>query len=369
MLLSSRWGHLGPLDEMVVIERERDQNPDSNQPLEPEVIDVDQDAVASLSVDDLDPFGEPARERDHLPVHLSLMPADMNTDALLAADPLSAYMAHLRYIEPLPAEEQQKLAERYHEDDDVEAARLLILSNVRLVVKIAREYRRQRESLMELIQEGNVGLAEAIRRYDPYRGVKFTSYAQYWIRAMIMNYLMNVGQTLKIGSTRAGRKLFFNLRRERDKLLQETNIQPSTRLLADRLGVAETEVVNVMRVINGQPLSIDAPAPGYETTSLGSVLSDDLALSPEEEVVQSDVRDRISDALAAFGETITDDRERIIWSDRVLSENPHSLQELGDKFSVSRERVRQIEAKLKKRVESFLRNRFGEDEIQLVVAD
>lgn len=337
----------------------------------PDALEPDEVLDRPLSLDELDPFGKSgsARPRSELPVHLSLIPRDMDSDALLAADPLAAYLAHLRYIEPLPAEDQQALAERYHNDSDVQAAKLLILSNVRLVVKIAREYRRRRESLMELIQEGNVGLAEAIRRYDPYRGVKFTSYAQYWIRAMIMNYLMNVGQTLKIGSTRAGRKLFFNLRRERERLLRETNEQPSTRLLAEQLEVSEAEVVNVMRVLDGAPLSLDAPAPGFEKTSLGSVLSDHEASSPEDDVVEADFSNRLNTVLREFGDTITDKREKTIWSERVLSDDPKSLQQLGDMFSVSRERVRQIESKLKKRVEIYLRQRFRDDEIQLIVTD
>jgi RNA polymerase sigma-32 factor len=322
-----------------------------------------------LTPDQLDPFGEPAPVRAPLPVHLSLVPRDMDSDALLSADPLTAYLAHLRYIEPLSAEDQQALAERYYEEHDVEAAKLLILSNVRLVVKIAREYRRRRESLMELIQEGNVGLAEAIRRYDPYRGVKFTSYAQYWVRAMIMNYLMNIGQTLKLGSTRSGRKLFFNLRKERERLLEELQVPPSPKLLADRLGVPEKEVVDVMRVMDSQPLSIDAPAPGYETTNLGSILSDDESASPEDTVVDADVRSTFSAALAEFGASIEDERDRVIWTERILAEEPRSLQELGDRFDVSRERVRQLEVKLKKRVETFLRSRFGDEEIELAIGD
>jgi len=353
---------------------EVDVDPDI-EVIEPEIIDpgLAADPLASdlpeglLSPDQLDPFGDTPKERPAVPVHLALVPRDMDTDALLAGDPLTAYLAHLRYIEPLSAEEQQELAVAYVEEGDVEAAKRLILSNVRLVVKIAREYRRSRESLMELIQEGNVGLAEAIRRYDPYRGVKFTSYAQYWIRAMIMNYLMNVGQTLKLGSTRAGRKLFFNLRRERQRLLNETHVQPSTRLLADSLGVPEKEVIDVMRVMDASPLSIDAPAPGYETTSLGAMLPD-ADSNPEDEVVDANVRTQFKNALRAFGKTITDEREKVIWAERVLSESPKSLQELGERFGVSRERIRQIEAKMKKRVERYLTDRFGEDEIELAIS-
>ncbi|MBN1946314.1 MAG: sigma-70 family RNA polymerase sigma factor [Bradymonadales bacterium] len=318
-----------------------------------------------LTPDMLDPFGETAPSGPTIPSNLALVPRGIEPDALLAADPLTAYLAYIRHLEPLPQEEQQRLAERFFHHGDTEAARLLILSNVRLVVKIAREYSRRRESLMELIQEGNVGLSEAIRRYDPYRGVRFTSYAQYWIRAMILNYLMNTAQPVRIGSTRAGRKLFFNLRREREKLLEETRVQPSTRLLADRLGVQESEVVDVMRVLDSPPLSLEAPAPGHERTQLSAVLASSESRSPEDSVIEANVRATLSQTLKDFSATIDDDRELTIWNERILADEPRSLQELGDEFGVSRERIRQIEAKLKKRVEMFLKARFGEDTVLL----
>jgi RNA polymerase sigma-32 factor len=368
-------GHGSKLRRPAVVTRQDDTKTpteDDVEVIEPDVIEPEEDADSedgALSVDDLDPFGEPAPEGSaSIPLHMAMVPVGVDADALVAADPLTAYLAHIRHIEPLSAEKQQKLAERFHNEGDVRAAQMLILSNVRLVVKIAREYRHQRESLMELIQEGNVGLAEAIRRYDPFRGVKFTSYAQYWIRAMILNYLMNVTQPLRIGSTRAGRKLFFNLNREREKLIRETQTQPSTRLLADRLGVEETEVVNVMRVIDAAPLSIHAPAPGYEKTTLGAVLSDEMASSPEEDVVQSDLKATVQAALDEFGETIDSDREKAIWFDRVLSDSPKSLQELGEEFGVSRERIRQVEVKIKRRLAAFLRDRFGDAAVELADA-
>ena len=323
-----------------------------------------------LSPDDLDPFGEPlTKERKSLPVHLALIPRDMDTDALLAADPLTAYLAHLKYISPLSPEEQQELAIQYHETGNLEAAKKLILTNVRLVVKIAREYRRQRESLMELIQEGNVGLSEAIQRYDPYRGVKFTSYAQYWIRAMIMNYLMNIAQPLKIGSTRSGRKLFYNLRKERERLLRETQSQPSTKLLAENLGVDEEELLNVLQVIDSPPVSLDAPLSTDDKTPLGALLSNTDSESPEEAMLKADLTDRIQKVLTEFGETLTNEREKQIWHERTLSENPASLQDLGDTFGISRERVRQIEAQIKTSVLLYLKERFGDEDLDLFFTD
>lgn len=291
------------------------------------------------------------------------------TESLTVADPLTTYLAQLRHIAPLPAEDQQSLAERYVENDDVEAARSLIMSNLRLVVKIAREYHRRRVNLMELIQEGNVGLAEAIRRYDPYRGVKFTSYAQYWIRAMILNYLMNVMQLVKVGSTRSGRKLFYNLQKAREELIQQGFLTPSTRQLADHLGVKEVEVVRVSRVLDQHALSLESPAPGYESTPLASVIADENAASPANEAVEADIQQLIRTQLQAFRKTITDGREQAIWDRRVVADEPLSLQELGDEFDVSRERIRQVEKGLKERFKVFWIEAVGEDEAAVVFED
>lgn len=286
----------------------------------------------------------------------------VNADALVSADPLTTYMAQLRYLDPKNAEEQQELAVAFHQHGDVEAAQTLIMSNLRLVVKIAKEYNRRKNNLMELIQEGNVGLAEAIRRYDPYRGVKFTSYAQYWIRAMILNYLMNVLQLVKVGNTRAGRKLFYNLKKARRELIHEGYLQPTTKQIADHLDVSEKEVVNVSRVLDQSALSLDAPAPGYENTSLGTMISDDQMDNPQEQYEQADVRRRIQDAVSAFRDTIDDDRERDIWDRRVVAEDPLSLQDLGDAWDVSRERIRQVESGIKSRFKDHWIETVGEEE-------
>lgn len=282
-------------------------------------------------------------------------------------DPLDSYMAQLRQLEPLSADDQQGLAERYHADGDVEAAQRLVMSNLRLVVKIAREYGRRRDSLMELIQEGNVGLAEAIRRYDPYRGVKFTSYAQYWIRAMILNYLMNVMQMVRVGNTRSGRRLFYNLQKAREALLREGFPTPTARQLADHLGVRESEVVDVSRILDGPPQSLDAPLPGQEHATLGMTLSDEDAVLPEEAAVRSDLRERIREALDAFRSTLHEERDVAIWDERVTADDPLSLQELGERFDVSRERIRQIERALKERFQVYWVEEVGREEAAFIL--
>jgi RNA polymerase sigma-32 factor len=311
------------------------------------VIDVEADVIEAevLPADPLVLPDEPVlRELPARVFALAPLP-----DNLPMGDPLTTYLAQLRHVVPLPAEEQQALAEAYHERGDTEAARRLVMSNLRLVVKIAREYHRRRTSLMELIQEGNVGLAEAIRRYDPYRGVKFTSYAQYWIRAMILNYLMNVMQLVKVGSTRSGRKLFYNLQKAREELIRQGYLTPSTRQLADHLGVTESDVIEVSRVLDQPTMSLEAPAPGYDQTPLGSIIADEHAATPDQLAEQYDLQQLIRRALDEFRATIRDDRERVIWDERVTAEDPISLQELGDRFEVSRERIRQVEKVLKER--------------------
>ena len=294
---------------------------------------------------------------------------DIAGDSLVASDPLTTYLAQLRHITPLPAEDQQLLAEAYVEDEDVEAAKQLIMSNLRLVVKIAREYHRRTVSLMELVQEGNVGLAEAIRRYDPYRGVKFTSYAQYWIRAMILNYLMNVMQLVKVGNTRAGRKLFYNLSKAREELIRQGHLTPTTRQLADHLGVKEKEVIQVSRILDAPALSLDAPAPGTESTSLSSVIADPDAITPDAEIETLQLRGKIRQAMNEFRSGLDNKRELDIWERRVTAADPMSLQDLGDHWEVSRERIRQVEKALKERFKTFWIANIGEAEHAIVFED
>jgi RNA polymerase sigma-32 factor len=294
---------------------------------------------------------------------------DIAGDSMVASDPLTTYLSQLRHITPLPAEDQQLLAEAYVEDEDVEAAKQLIMSNLRLVVKIAREYHRRTVSLMELVQEGNVGLAEAIRRYDPYRGVKFTSYAQYWIRAMILNYLMNVMQLVKVGNTRSGRKLFYNLSKAREELIRQGHLTPTTRQLADHLGVKEKEVIQVSRILDAPALSLDAPAPGTENTSLSSVIADQDAITPEAEIETLELRGKIRLAMNEFRASLNDDREIDIWERRVTAGDPMSLQDLGDHWSVSRERIRQVEKGITERFKKFWILNIGEEEHAIVFED
>lgn len=278
----------------------------------------------------------------------------------IASDPLTLYLSHIRNHPILDSESQQKLAVKYRENDDLEAAQLLILTNLRLVVKIAREYRRRWANLLELIQEGNVGLSEAIQRYDPYRHVKFTSYAQYWIRAMILNYLMNHFQPIRIGSTRAGRKLFYNLKKARAQLQEDGYTNPTPALVAEKLGVSEQDVIEVSRHLDQPALSIDQNAAGYENTTIGELLRGD-EQSPEEIVAHKEFYEKVHEIMKAFGESIQDLREQALWNRRLITDEPVTLSELGGEFGVSKERIRQIETRLKARFKEYISQRIDGD--------
>ena len=322
-------------------------------------MDEDDFENSGMTVIDVEDEGESLVAKETSDWLDGLTPDVPQTELPASADPLTHYLARLRYIEPLPADEQQRLAVEFRENDDLRAAQLLILTNLRLVVKIAREYQRRWANLLDLIQEGNVGLSEAVKRYDPYRGVKFTSYAQYWIRAMILNYLMNHFQPVKIGSTRAGRKLFYNLKKAREQLRRE-GFMATPQAIADMLGVPEAEVVRVSEYLDAPPISIDATAPGHEKTTYGELLPADTD-SPEERAADEEATAQLHETIKAFGDGLTKERERSIWFDRMIAEDPRSLVELGNQYGVSKERIRQVEAQIRKRFKQFLISRHGED--------
>lgn len=276
------------------------------------------------------------------------------------SDPLTLYLSHIRNHPILDADNQQKLAVRYKQKNDLEAAQLLVMTNLRLVAKIAREYKRRWANLLELIQEGNVGLSEAIQRYDPYRHVKFTSYAQYWIRAMILNYLMNHFQPIRIGSTRAGRKLFYNLKKVRAQLQQEGYANPTPALVAEKLGVSEQDVIDVSRHLDAPALSIDQAAPGYENVTIGELLKDDSA-SPEQEVAHEEFYEKVHEIMMDFSKMITDPRELALWNRRLMADDPITLAELGNEYHISKERIRQIETRLKERFKEYISQRIDGD--------
>jgi len=277
--------------------------------------------------------------------------------ALVPADSLQRYLAEIRRIPILSRDEEHALAIRWHEENDRQAAWQLVTANLRLVVMIAREYQRAFQNLLDLVQEGNVGLLEAIKNFDPYRGIRFPSYAVWWIRAYIIRYIMNNWRLVKVGTTQAQRKLFFNLSKERERLERE-GFSPTPALIAQRLDVREKEVVEMEQRLAARDVSVDTPiGEGDEATLLDFLPSRE---HTAEAVADEEYHRLIRETASEFRQTLKG-KDLVIYERRLeplmRDEDPVTLQEIGDEFGITRERVRQIESRVKKKLAEFMRQR------------
>ena len=320
--------------------------------------DVEPDVVDSTAEIVDDHAEEPAEDGDG---EEPALPAVRGTGSLARRDPLSAYMAETRRYPLLTPEEEHDLAVRLVEHQDSAAARRLVEANLRLVVKIAYEYRRAHKNLLDLVQEGNIGLIQAVSKFDPYRGVKLSSYAAFWIRAYILKFILNNWRLVKIGTTQAQRKLFFNLRKEREKL-EQLGFQATTALLAEKLDVPEKEVIEMERRLAAPEASLDAPLgtadDGGERTRLDYMSSEDGGDRPDRVVANSEFAQLLKGKLEAFANTL-EGREQTIFRERWLTDEPKTLQEIGDQYNVSRERARQLEKRMLDRLKKYLEAEMG----------
>ena len=276
-----------------------------------------------------------------------------NEPALVPQDALGRYFVEISRYPLLTREEEQELAALVHDRGDPEAAQKLVLANLRLVVKIAREYQRVWTNLLDLIQEGNIGLLQAVKRFDPQRGVKLSSYAAYWIRAYILKYLIDNIRMVRVGSSRTERKLFFRLNRAKREL-ERSGFAPETHLLAKSLDVKEHDVEDMERRLAQSDLSLDMPV----RDEAGSASFGDLLPSSNEsaETIVADQRMQkvFREHVDRFSQDL-DERDLRILRERVLAEEPLTLQELGGEFDLTRERIRQIEKKLVGRLREYLK--------------
>jgi RNA polymerase sigma-32 factor len=273
--------------------------------------------------------------------------------AVERGDALTSYLATLRQHAPISREAEQELALRWVEHGDVDAARQLVLANLRLVVKIAMEYRRTWTNVLDLIQEGNVGLLQAVQRFDPYQGVKLSSYAAYWIRAYVLKYLLDNIRLVRLGTTRAQRKLFFRLNKEKREL-ERLGIEVEPRLIAERLDVSEEDVVDMEQRLGHSDLSFDAPVRQEEGSATFGDFIRGGGPSTEDSVADEELRRVFLEKVHEFAASL-DDRDRRIVEERILADEPKTLQQMGDAFGITRERVRQLEARVVARLREFLK--------------
>jgi RNA polymerase sigma-32 factor len=275
-------------------------------------------------------------------------------------DPLSAYMREVQRHTLLSPDEEHRLAVNYQTNpDDLAAASRLVTANLRLVVKIAYEYRRAYKNMMDLIQEGNIGLMQAVKKYDPYRGVKLSSYAAWWIRAYMLRFILNNWRLVKLGTTQAQRKLFFNLSKEKARL-SALGIEPTDAEIAKRLNVAEAEVAEMDKRLARSDASLDASVGETDGRSVSRVeLMPSPGSTPDQIAEGAELSEMLQGRLSEFRETLAG-KEMIIFDKRVVADEPLTLQELGDEFGVSRERVRQLEARLTGKLREYLKETLGD---------
>lgn len=290
---------------------------------------------------------------DGIEKHLltTLKPSEGSTPVVY--DPLKNYLRKISQYPLLTPEEEKSLTWQYYKNKDPDAALKLVVSNLRLVVKIALEYHKMLYfNLLDLIQEGNVGLMQAVKKFDPRRGVRLMSYAQFWIRAYILKYIINNYKLVKVGTTQTQRKLFFNLKKARESL-EKLGFDPQPKLLADTLNVKESEVIEMDRRLSSSEISLDTPV-GDDQKSLHNIFpSQDESV--EVSLARKELKEFMKQKAEAFQETLSE-RERIIWNDRIMAESPASLQSLGDRLGVTKERARQIEKKIYDKFRVFIQD-------------
>ena len=278
--------------------------------------------------------------------------------ALSRRDPMAVYMSEVRRFPLLTPQGEHDLAVRLVEHGDHSAARKLVEANLRLVVKIAYEYRRAHRNLLDLVQEGNIGLMQAVSKFDPYRGVKLSSYAAFWIRAYMLKFILNNWRLVKIGTTQAQRKLFFNLRKEREKL-EQLGFAPTAKLLAEKLDVTENEVIEMEKRLAAPEASLDAPMGSEDDgqrTRMDYLPSE--SARPDQAVANNEFATLLRNKLEEFAQEL-EGRDQHIFRERWLTDEPQTLQEIGDKYGVSRERARQLEKRMLDRLRKFLESELG----------
>lgn len=316
--------------------------------------------TSSLFLDGFDTASIEVGEVEVLEIEEDENTSEPVTTSLARREPLEVYMEDTKRFPLLSRKEEHELAVRMVEEGDTAAARRLVESNLRLVVKIAYEYQKAHQNLLDVVQEGNIGLMQAVSKFDPFRGVKLSSYASWWIRAYMLKFILNNHRMVKVGTTQAQRKLFFNLRKERDRLESE-GFNADAASIAKSLDVREKDVVDMQKRLASSDASFDAPLGSGEeggTRTRHDVLEDTGAGRPDEVVEETEFHNVLKSKLSDFADSL-EGREERIFRKRWLSEEPMKLRELGNEFGVSRERTRQLEKRLLERVKEYLQHELG----------
>jgi RNA polymerase sigma-32 factor len=275
-------------------------------------------------------------------------------------DPVERFLAEARRYPRLSEEEERALGLAVRDRGDMDAARKLVVHNLRLVVAIAYQYRRAWTNILDLFQEGSVGLMEAVKRWEPTLGPRFGTYAAYWIRAFVLRFLLTNSRLIHVGNTRAGRKLFFRLERERQRLLA-AGFEPTPKLLAAKLDVDEKDLDEVRRHLESREVPLERRAGDPDE---GYALSEKIPggeLSPETEAARAELSDAVQRFVTEFRAGLTDEREAAVWREHLAADEPVPLGVLGERFGVTKQRMGQIADKVKKRFREEILRQLGPD--------
>lgn len=291
------------------------------------------------------------------PVELSLVPS-VDKSLSTGKDPLTLYLSEIRKYPLLSKEQELELAKKYYDTKDPQIAQTLVKSNLRFVVKIAAEYAKFSSRLIDVIQEGNVGLMHAVKEFNPYKGNRLITYAVWWIRGYIQEYLMRQFSMVRIGTTANQRKLFYQLQRQKeelDKMASPENVA----LLSHKLGIPEDEVAEMAKRLSSRDVSLDKTSNNDDesATPLSALLKkEDGSLPLDEQMALEEQLDILMNAVNNLRESLTE-KEKILLEERILSDEPLTLQEIGDKYKITREAVRQTEARLMKKIKEAMLGR------------
>ena len=310
--------------------------------------DIEQVEAELIDPDEVEVLDPVEKEGGHSP----LLPAVAQDTDVARIDPLTAYLNEIRHYENLTEDEERELAIKLQEKSDSNAAYRLTTSHLMLVVRIAMTFRRQWQNMMDLIQEGNVGLLKAVKNFDPFRGVRLSSYATWWIRSYILKYMLDNWRLVRVGTTNARRKLLYNLRKEKEKL-ELQGFVPTTKLLAEHFGVEESDVIDVQASLGARDVSVDTPTREDEEFTPAISLTDNTTTSPEQDAERNQFLKSLKQEINLFRRELKPIEQKIL-TDRILSETPRSLQELGDEYSITREAIRQTEQRILKKFKTYV---------------
>ena len=277
--------------------------------------------------------------------------------AIAVFDPLQRYMQEIHTYPMLSAQEERELARRFHDEGDIDAAKKLVATHLRLVARIAMEYRNAYHNVLDLIQEGNVGLLQAVRRFEPDKGARLAHYASWWIRSYILKYILDNFRLIKIGTTKNQKKLFFNLMREKEKI-EAMGYYATPTELSRRLGVGEKEVEEMERRLTVPEYALQAPVRRQARGEGGEAILEDFLpmeeIPVDEQMAQTQTRDMLKEKFVEF-ESLLNPREKKIFQERLLAELPLTLQEIAGEYGITKERVRQLESRLITKLKEFFK--------------